>query len=242
MPDNFLYWSADGVPDPSRNAAAPAHPYKRGSDVFNFNDVSPIAPTLPNVGPNPRSPSHMMPHYGFDAWGNPSQPSGPESMHHAALFPSQANGGYVDADLDTLAPPFNDSSQLLPMSFEQELQAYTYPGASTSAQDGYSSANPARDAVHADQVTQVQNRPILEQEAMEDKCVCQWKDCSHQRPFNRKADVLRHVKEFHLSIKDKCVVPSCSKESPRRARIKEHIKKAHPSLAEILENYEALFE
>ena len=164
MPDHFLYWSADSVPDPSRNAAAPAHPYKRGSDVFNFNDASPIAPTLPNVGPNPRSPSHMMPSYGFDAWGNPSQPSGPGSMHHAAIFPSQANGSYVDADLDTLAPPLNDSSQLLPMSFEQELQAYTYPGASVSAQDGYFPAVPARDAVHAGHVTQAQNRPILEQE------------------------------------------------------------------------------
>ncbi|KAH8427097.1 uncharacterized protein LDX57_004814 [Aspergillus melleus] len=242
MPDNFRYSSVDGVPDPSRRAAAPVHSYNRGSDVFDFNDASQFAPTLPNDGPYPRSPSHMMPSYGFAAWGNPSQPSGPESMQHAARFPSQANGGYVDADLDALAPPFNGSAQLLPMSFEQEPQAYTYLGSSASAQDGYSPANPARDAVHAGQVTQVHNRPILEQGALEDKCVCLWKDCPHQRPFNRKADVLRHVKEFHLSIKDKCVDPDCPKESPRRERMKEHIKKVHPSLAQILENYVALLE
>ncbi|KAF7175053.1 hypothetical protein CNMCM7691_005521 [Aspergillus felis] len=68
----------------------------------------------------------------------------------------------------------------------------------------------------------------------EDGPKCEWKGCKYKRSFNRKEDLLRHVRTVHifpgLHI---CPIKGCYKRCNREDNLKEHINRCHGKAASV---------
>ncbi|RAK97360.1 uncharacterized protein BO80DRAFT_194329 [Aspergillus ibericus CBS 121593] len=57
---------------------------------------------------------------------------------------------------------------------------------------------------------------------------CGWNGCTYIRPFNRPADLLRHIKNIHVSPQSyPCWVPGCHRIFNRKDNLVEHLCRFH---------------
>ncbi|KAK1141747.1 hypothetical protein N8T08_008845 [Aspergillus melleus] len=151
------------------------------------------------------------------------QPAVQHSLDPVSHLPTQTNNG---------------SSTRVSGIYQHALEPRSSPNAVCNHDNAAdAAANPSPSASRPREMVQERNQPTLEGgNAREEKPLCQWKGCTHTKPFNRKEDVLRHVKSIHLSIKSyKCGVRGCLRSFSRRDKIKDHIVKNHSSFAQAWE-------
>ncbi|KAI9035910.1 uncharacterized protein KD926_002626 [Aspergillus affinis] len=237
MSDSQITWSTDGAAHVSWNPAGLPDP-----ESLDFRDCNPIGfatnsafhylPLDLNARAAASNPSHMASSYTHEAKTNPDHWYSSDLMH-AAVQPAVQQSLDPASHLPTQT--INGNSTGVSGILDQEHKLEPYPSRTVVCiNDDATGANPSRSASRAIEIDQEQTQATLEKE--EGKPLCQWKNCTHTRPFNRKEDVLRHVKSIHLSIKPyKCGARGCLKSFSRRDKIKEHIVKNHSSFAQAWE-------
>ncbi|KAA8644000.1 uncharacterized protein ATNIH1004_008196 [Aspergillus tanneri] len=76
------------------------------------------------------------------------------------------------------------------------------------------------------------NRPSSQEPSKMKGLMCRWAGCVYDKPFNRYEDLWRHIKDLHLPLSYKCGVNGCSLVCSRKDKLKRHIVKCHPTVAE----------
>ncbi|PWY69658.1 hypothetical protein BO94DRAFT_628485 [Aspergillus sclerotioniger CBS 115572] len=58
--------------------------------------------------------------------------------------------------------------------------------------------------------------------------ICEWNGCTYAHPFNRAADLIRHVRNIHVSPDSfPCWVPGCDRSFNRSDNLMEHLSRVH---------------